>query len=108
MHMAQESDDMWGVDYRGKTVVVATHIVVTHIEQIREELRAFVVEVASNLFKVNGFVLGKVVDVSVHGQYWVDFPWSDTPVQVQREHVVRILLDDEGEPDLVDGLPKLV
>jgi hypothetical protein len=108
MHMEHDRADSFGLDYRGKTAVVATHVVVEHIEQIREDLRDYMIETAPSRFRVSGFVLGKVVDVSIHGQYWVEFPWASAPVQVQAEHVLRVLLDDEGEPEIVMGLPKLV
>ncbi len=109
MQMSQQNiRDSWGFDYRGKTVVVATHMVVEHIEQVREDLRDHAVEVAENRFKVSGFVLGTVVDVSIHNMYWVSFRWLEHPIQVRTEHVIRVLLDDEAEPDLVHGLPRLV
>jgi len=108
MNMAEQSNqDLESDDFRGRTVLVSTHVV-ARLEQIREGLREHMVEHGGGLFKVNGFVLGKVVDVSVHGQYWIQFEWNDSPVQVRREAVLKILLDDEGEPDEFNGLPRLV
>jgi len=93
-------------DYRGKMIAVASHVVVTHLGQLPDNLRAHAVQ-QGDTHKVCGFVLGTVLDHSVYGQFWVTFPWSPEPVQVRKENVLRIVLDDEAEPDILEGLPRL-
>jgi hypothetical protein len=80
---------------------------VEHPEQFKKELRPFV-EKTGNKFRLTGFMLGKIIDVSVHGPYWIDFEWMESPIQVQQTDILRILLDDEGEPDMINGYPRIV
>lgn len=107
IHMT-EKRSLLSFDLRGKTVVVATHIVVEHMEQVREDLVAHVVTLPNGSFKVSGFVLGTVIDQSIHSQFWVEFPWSDSPIKVASENIIKVLLDDDAEPDTISGLMRLV
>lgn len=102
------SDDPSAVfDSRGRIAIVLARFVVAHPEQIKDELRPFVQKVG-NQYKLTGFISGKVVDISIHGHYWIDFAWVDAPIQVQPGDVLKVLLDDEGEPDMVNGYPRIV
>ena len=96
----------WETDFRGKLVVVASHLIAAELEKIADDLRSYAVA-EGDTFRVSGFVLGRVLDQSVHSQYWVDFPWA-SPVQVNKANIIKVLLDDECEPDVVDGLPRLM
>lgn len=107
MYMAEPTNFLVMPDFLGRTVLVETHITVRQ-EQLREELRDHAIDIGSGHYQVAGFVLGKLVDISIHGPYWVRFPWKDSPIQVQEDTVLGILLDDEAEPDTFNGLPRLV
>lgn len=95
-------------DFRGKAVIVASRYSTDAIEQIKEEIRPYAVEQEGGSYLVLGFALGKVVDQSVHGFYWVEFEWTKEPVMVHKSIILRFLPDDEPEPEVWDDLPRLM
>lgn len=102
------ANDLLLDDFRGKAVVVSSRFSTDKVEQIREDIRHHAVKQDDGTYLVLGFALGRVVDQSVHGFYWVEFDWSPSPVIVRRDIILKFLLDDEPEPDTWDNLPRLM
>lgn len=108
MQMHEGRADQWDRDYRGKTVLLLTCYVTEHREQIPAHLRGHAVT-HDRGWKISGFLLGKVVDISIHGGVWISVEGADdTPRQYPRAAILKLLLDDEGEPDFYKGLPRLL
>jgi len=95
-------------DFRGKSVLVASRYSTPDIEQIKEDIRPYAVEQEGGSYLVVGFALGKVVDQSIHGFYWVIFETSREPIMVHRDIILRFMTDDEPEPEVWNQLPRLM
>lgn len=104
LHEVTNLDDF---DYRGKTIACHAHFEMSKLDRIPASLQTYAEQQADGQFKVSGFLLGEVLNYSVHGQIWVQFPLKDEPTQVFHDHVIRFILDDEALPTTINNLPLL-
>lgn len=108
MITTHDSTNLDDFDYRGKTIAIFSHLTKSKVDRLPNQLKKYAQPLPDGQFKVRGFLLGTVMDYSVHGQVWVKFSFAPEPVQVAQSLVVRLILDDEALPDVIGNLPLLI
>ena len=122
-------DNFEDFSFQGKLVAIAVSTCASRLDRLPEYLREHAVELPTGAYQVKGFVLATVVhhaapvnaDVvapDTYSQLLVQLPyWTDPEGTVKEEpsltvvhssNVIRFITDDEAEPDILCGLPRLL
>lgn len=104
--MSTESYD-FANDLRKKKVILSSHFIIEDPNLIPDRLKSTAQALPDGTFKVSGFTIGTVVDQGLHGGITLSFDWSDYEQIVPDSNILRVLWDDEAEPDeiVIDSYP---
>lgn len=97
-------------DHIGKVVVVHSRFPVQRPEDVADSKRSLLIP-AENGYILRGFVLGRLLGFENEDSCWVRPLWDEyatADLPIKTYHILGVLLDDEPEPDVYQGLTRIV